>query len=254
MASPKRKTLLIIAGEESGDLYGALLAGALREAAPEYGLFGMGGDRMQRAGVEILHHIRDTAVTGLVEVASRLRELWGVYRSLVSRAGENRPAAAVLIDFPDFNLRLARKLDRIGIPVIYFISPSIWAWRPGRLRTIASCVRKMLVILPFEEPLYRSAGVDVEYCGHPLLDLVKADLSREEFQKKYGLESGSETVGLCPGSRPNQDPAHPARAARCGCGAQAEPEFECRFAAGPISRSRLRPGEDSQQGGGGSAD
>jgi lipid-A-disaccharide synthase len=203
-ASPDRKRLLVVAGEESGDLYGGLLASALREAAPGYHLVGMGGDRMQRAGVDIRHHIRHTAVTGLVEVAARLRELWRIYGSLLSLAQEERPAAAVLIDFPDFNLRLAKKLKSLGIPVVYFVGPSIWAWRPGRLETIVSCVQKMLVILPFEEPLYRSAGVDVEYCGHPLLDLVKADLSSQEFRTKYGLEPGVSTVCLCPGSRPNE--------------------------------------------------
>ena len=192
---------MIVAGERSGDVYGAGLAKALRERLGSVEIFGCGGDAMRQEEVETTVDAHAVAVAGIVEVVSALPRIYRAFHALLAEVERRRPQLAVLIDFPDFNLRLARRLKRRNIPVIYFVSPQIWAWRPGRIKQIKSNVTKMLCIFDFEEDLYRKAGVPVEYVGHPLVDTVKPHLSREEFLAKAGLDLTTPTVALLPGSR-----------------------------------------------------
>jgi lipid-A-disaccharide synthase len=192
---------LLSAGEASGDTYGAQLADALRYLAPAATFFGMGGEKMQTSGADLLVHANEVAVVGLAEVITHLPAIRRRFRHLVTEAARRKPDAAVLIDFPDFNLRLARELHRLGIPVFYFVSPQIWAWRTGRVKQIQKYVSKMIVIFPFEQEFYRRHGVEVSYVGHPLAYAEAPDISREEFAAKYQLDPGKQWIALLPGSR-----------------------------------------------------
>ena len=202
---PAAAAALIVAGEASGDRHGAALAAALPRHLPVR-WFGIGGDQMAAAGVELVTHARAVNVLGIVEVAAHLPRIYGVYRKLLAEVARRRPRFAVLIDFPDFNLRLARQLHRRGIPVIYFIAPQMWAWRPGRAKLLQRYTRKLICIFPFEEEFFRKAGVSVEYVGHPLVDLVRPTLAREQFLARHALHRDHPTVCLLPGSR-NQEVA-----------------------------------------------
>jgi lipid-A-disaccharide synthase len=197
----KAPQFLMVAGEASGDMYGAEVARCLFRKFPGCRIYGLGGQRMRAAGVELESDIKHTAVVGPFEAISHLGTLYKVFRSLAERIEAEPPAAAILIDFPDFNLRLAKRLKDAGTPVIYYISPQVWAWREGRVKQIRNLVNKMLVIFPFEEEIYRSAGVDVEFVGHPLMDMVRATKSKEEFCKKHKLDLRQPIVALLPGSR-----------------------------------------------------
>jgi lipid-A-disaccharide synthase len=192
---------LLSSGEASGDTYGAQLIEALKQLSPGAGFFGMGGDKMHAAGCELLVHAKEVAVVGLVEVVKHLPDIRKKFRLLVDEAAKRRPDAAVLIDFPDFNLRLARELHRLGIPVFYFVSPQIWAWRTGRVKQIKKYVRKMIVIFPFEQEFYRRHGVDVTYVGHPLAHAAASADSRQEFAAQNGLNADRRWIALLPGSR-----------------------------------------------------
>ena len=223
--------VLIVAGEASGDLYGGLLMRAMREGSsaessavahtaaiapvgepPVLGIefAGIGGASMRAAGLQPVADASALGVTGLFEVAGRFASIWKAYRAcgrmLASR--EARPDLAILIDYPDFNLRLAKRARRAGVPVLYFISPQVWAWRKGRLKSMPGLVDKMLVILPFEEALYREAGVPVEFIGHPLLDLVRPDRTPRQTRALLGLDAQAPVVALLPGSRRNELLAH----------------------------------------------
>lgn len=193
--------ILLSAGEASGDYYGAQLIESLRELAPGTKFFGMGGERMRVARCELLVNASEVAVVGLVEVVTHLPAIRKKFKSLVREAEERRPQAAVLIDFPDFNLRLARHLHRLQIPVFYFISPQVWAWRSGRVRQIRNYVRKMIVIFPFEQEFYRRHEVEVSYVGHPLAYAPEPTISCEEFASKYRLDPARQWIALLPGSR-----------------------------------------------------
>jgi lipid-A-disaccharide synthase len=195
---------LIVAGEASGDMYGCDVARALFKRFPGCHVFGLGGERMREAGVELESDIRHTAVVGPFEVVSQLGALYRVFRKLADRVAAEPPSAAILIDFPDFNLRLAKRIRSTGVPIIYYISPQVWAWRSGRIQQIRDLVDKMLVIFPFEEELYRSAGVDVEFVGHPLVDAVRPTKTKQEFFSAYGLDPSRPVVALLPGSRPKE--------------------------------------------------
>jgi len=197
-------TLMVVAGEASGDLHGAALCRALRARVPGLRLTGMGGDLMAAAGVGLLAHVRDVAVVGLSEVTRRLPALWRSWRRLVAALDRERPRALVLIDFPGFNLRLARRARRLGVPVVYYVPPQVWAWRPGRLARIRRDVALVLAVLPFEAPLYRAAGVPVAYVGHPILDALVGAPSREAARRLLGLAPTDLVVGLLPGSRPHE--------------------------------------------------
>jgi lipid-A-disaccharide synthase len=194
-------SILIVAGERSGDVYGAALARALRERLSGIDLFGCGGDAMREAGVETTVDAHSIALAGIVEIVSGLARVYRAFHALLDEVERRKPALAVLIDFPDFNLRLAKKLKQRGIPVVYFVSPQVWAWRKGRLNEIKATVAKMLCIFDFEEALYREAGVPVEYVGHPLVDLARAQMTHQEFFGKAGLDPAVTTVALLPGSR-----------------------------------------------------
>lgn len=192
---------LLSAGEASGDTYGAQLIDSLRQLAPSSAFFGMGGEKMQTSGAELLVNANEVAVVGLVEVVTHLPAIRRRFKHLVAEAARRKPDAAILIDFPDFNLRLARELHRLGIPVFYFVSPQIWAWRTGRVKQIKKYVRKMIVIFPFEQEFYRRHGVEVSYVGHPLAYEPQPQISREEFAAQHGLDPGKRWIALLPGSR-----------------------------------------------------
>jgi lipid-A-disaccharide synthase len=192
---------LLSAGEASGDTYGAQLIEALRGLAPGSTFFGMGGEKMRASGAELLVHANEVAVVGLVEVIKHLPDIRRRFKDLVAEAARRRPDAAILIDFPDFNLRLARELHRLGIPVFYFVSPQIWAWRTGRVQQIRKYIRKMIVIFPFEQEFYARHGVEVSYVGHPLAYVPPPKISREEFAAQHRLDPQKQWIALLPGSR-----------------------------------------------------
>lgn len=192
---------MIIAGEESGDLHGGALASSLKELEGSLRLIGLGGEKMMRAGVESYRDIEDLSVVGLGEVLRNLKKFKAVFRLLVEKLDSEKPDCVVLIDYPEFNLRFAREVKRRKIPLVYYISPQIWAWRRGRIKIIKSTVDKMVVIFKFEEKLYKKEGVDVEFVGHPLLDVVKPKFSRDEFIRQESLDGNKKIIALLPGSR-----------------------------------------------------
>jgi lipid-A-disaccharide synthase len=193
--------IVIVAGEASGDLHAAGLVESLRRQAPQVGFSGMGGSRMRTAGVHLVADAGDTAVVGVTELWEKRRALRAALHTLKAHLVDVRPSLLICVDFPDFNLLLARTARRLGIPVCYFISPQVWAWRRGRVRTIRRLVRKMLVLFPFEEALYRKAGVDVTFVGHPLLDALAGVPPRERCREGLGVGDGATVLGLLPGSR-----------------------------------------------------
>ena len=192
---------MIVAGEASGDLHGGNLVRAMRQIDPALSFYGVGGKRMRAAGVELLADAADMAVVGLTEVAFKLGMILRVMRRLKISLLEKKPDLVILIDYPDFNLPLARAARKQGIRVLYYISPQVWAWRKGRIETIRKTVDRMAVILPFEEKFYRDAGVDVAFVGHPLLDEVRKKYTRPEALNRFGLREEAVTVGILPGSR-----------------------------------------------------
>lgn len=200
--------ILLSSGEASGDLYAAELLRELHEREPSLEAFGLGGERSRAEGEELLVPLDEISVIGLVEVLRKLPALRGAMERLVEAARTRRPAAAVLIDFSGFHLRLARRLHRLGIPIIYYVSPQVWAWRRGRLGAIRELVDEMLVILPFEEDFYRREGVEVRYVGHPLVDLVKARRDRETLCRDLGLDPGRPLLVILPGSRRREIELH----------------------------------------------
>jgi len=196
--------LMLVAGEESGDAHAAALVRALREAAPgaRFELFGSTGAATAREGVEPVVREEDLAITGLVEIARALPRFWAAYKALKKAALERRPDAVVLVDWPDFNLALARALRRRGVRVVYYISPQLWAWRSYRVRQVRRDVDLLLTILPFERGWYAERGVEhVEFVGHPLAGSVTSRLTREEFCARHQLDPTRPTVALLPGSR-----------------------------------------------------
>jgi lipid-A-disaccharide synthase len=192
---------LIVAGEASADMYGAEVVRSLRRKFPDAKFYGLGGPRMRNAGVELEGDISKTAVVGPFEMLSSLGHLYGVFRRIAERVESEPPTTAILLDFPDFNLRLARRIKHARIPIVYYISPQVWGWREGRVKQIRELVDKMLVILPFEEQIYRKAGVDVEFVGHPLIDMVRATKSKNEFCEDHGIDPRRSLVVILPGSR-----------------------------------------------------
>jgi len=200
VARPLR--VLISSGEASGELYGAELLTALRglhDGSVE--CYGMGGERMKAAGCELLVEAKDVAIVGLFEVLSHLPSLYRRFHRLLDEVDRRRPDVAVLIDFPDWNLRLARELHRRGIPVVYYVSPQLWAWRRGRIRQVQKYVREMLVIFPFEREFYLKHGVEAEFVGHPLSELAPPTITRDDFAARWGLDASKQWIALLPGSR-----------------------------------------------------
>ena len=196
-----QQKIMIIAGEASGDLHGARLVQAMQEQEPGLAFCGMGSREMAAAGVEILFDASRIAVVGLVEVLTHVSDIFSALKIVKKRMQADPPDLLILIDFPDFNLILARKAKKLGIPVFYYISPQVWAWRTGRVKTIGRLVDTLGVILPFEESFYRSRGVMAHYVGHPLLDSVKVTGDRDSFCLRHGINPGHKLVGLLPGSR-----------------------------------------------------
>jgi lipid-A-disaccharide synthase len=201
LSLPNNPSFVISAGEASGEAHGADLMAAIRRLAPGAQFFGVGGDRMSTAGCDLVVHARDIAVLGLAEVVRHLPRIYGEFRKLLKAVDQRRPAAAILIDFPDFNFRLARQLHRRGIPVFYYISPQLWAWRPGRIHLVRKYIRKMLVIFPFEEPFYRRRQVAAEFVGHPYAELAPPAISRQQFAAQHHLDAEKPWIALLPGSR-----------------------------------------------------
>jgi lipid-A-disaccharide synthase len=201
MSRTDTPVIMLSAGEASGDLHGATLCRALRELAPGARLVGMGGARMAEAGMEVVADPTGRAVVGMSEAVGRIPGLYRAYRALVRRIYEERPRALVLIDFPEFNLRLARQARRAGVPVVYFIPPQLWAWRRGRIRQMARRVTRVLAVFPFEQALYEEAHVGVDFVGHPLLDVLPLHLTRDDARRRLGLDPAASVVGLLPGSR-----------------------------------------------------
>lgn len=195
---------MISCGEPSGDLYAGALAVEIRRREPDALIFGLGGQRLMAGGGQLLADYRGLSVTGLVEALRVVPRSLTVLNRLVDAARDQKPHALVAIDFPDFNFRLARAVKKLGIPVIYYISPQLWAWRKSRMRVIKRIADRMLVIFPFEEQLYRDAGVPVQFVGHPLVDLARAQEPKADFLSEIGLNPDRPIVALLPGSRPNE--------------------------------------------------
>jgi lipid-A-disaccharide synthase len=195
---------MISCGEASGDLYAGALTRELRARVPNAEIVGFGGEHLRAAGAELVGDFTGLTVTGLTEALRVLPRSYAMYRRLVAAARAKRPDVFVAIDFPDFNFRLMAALRRLGIPVVYYISPQLWAWRTGRMDTMKRLVEKVLVIFPFEAALYERAGVPVQFVGHPLVDLARATQSRPELLRAHSLDPERPTVALLPGSRPNE--------------------------------------------------
>ncbi len=195
--------IFISAGEASGDMYAARLAAALQQRAP-VSLFGMGGPKMEAAGVDLAVHSSEVAVTGITEIVHRLPCLFRAMGRLVAEAKRREPRIAILVDFPSFHLRLARKLRRLGIRNIYFVAPQFWAWRPWRVRPMRRRFEQALCIFPFEQEFFRERGMPAKFVGHPLVGEVRAQMPREEFFRAHGLDPARPLVTLLPGSRPSE--------------------------------------------------
>ena len=197
--------LFISAGEASGEHYGALLIDALKKQLAARGqsarFFGMGGSRMADAGLEIVVRSEDMAVMGVTEIVRHLPRIYREFRKLKEAIQTRKPDIAVLIDFPDIHFKLAEELHRLNIPVIFFVSPQLWAWKKHRIKLVRKYVRRMLVIFPFEEGFYREHGVEAEFVGHPLAELPLPTISREQFATENGLHLDRTWVGILPGSR-----------------------------------------------------
>ncbi len=195
---------MVSCGEPSGDLYAGALISSLRTRDPEIEVCGFGGARMAEAGARLIGDFRGFSVTGLVEALSVLPRSWKMLRAIRSAARVRRPDVFVAIDFPDFNFRLLPFMRGQGVPIIYYVSPQVWAWRPRRLHTIRRYVDRMLVIFPFEAAFYEKAHIPVEFVGHPLVDLARATQARETFLEARRLSPSGHTLALLPGSRPNE--------------------------------------------------
>ena len=199
---------MLVVGEASGDAHGAQLVEALHKRDATLKVFGVAGEQLGRTNFEALFSVAHLTGMGLVELAGNLKNLWRAYALLKRALKERRPSLLVLIDFPDFNLRLARFARSLRIPVLYYVSPQVWAWRKGRVRQIARWVDHMAVIFPFEVPFYARHGVKVSFVGHPLLEMVQVNQSREAILAKIGLDPAKPTIALLPGSRHDEVRRH----------------------------------------------
>lgn len=193
--------VMIIAGESSGDLHGAGVVRELKLLSPGCDVFGIGGDKMQGAGMQLIFHVRELAVMGFWEVLQHLPLIRSVEKTLEALLKVRRPDVLLLIDYPGFNLRFARIARRSGIRILYYISPQVWAWNPGRVRKMKGLIDKMLVVFPFEAEIYSKQGIEVEFVGHPLLEVLDQPQPRAAFCKRWGLDENTKIVGLFPGSR-----------------------------------------------------
>ncbi len=193
--------VLVVAGEASGDQHAADVVAALKQLRPDLRFFGMGGPRLAAQGVELIHGAHEISVMGIVEVIPKVPRIWRVLGDLEKAAKERKPAVALLVDVPDFNLRLARRLKAIGVPIAYYVAPMAWAWRESRTKTIAERVDRLLCILPFEEEFFRTRGVNATYVGNPVLDQLPAPATANEFRNALGLTVEGPVFAVLPGSR-----------------------------------------------------
>ena len=196
--------VMLSCGEASGDLYAGALVNALRARDPRLEVFGLGGDRFKDAGARLIGDFHALSVTGLVEALRVIPDSYSMYRRLVDAARHEQPDVLVLIDYPDFNFRLMAAVRRLGVPIVYYVSPQLWAWRSGRIQTMKALVDRVLPIFPFEESLYRDEGMDVQFVGHPLIDLIQPQESRDALIRKLDLDPTRPIVALLPGSRRNE--------------------------------------------------
>ncbi len=196
--------LLLSCGEASGDLYAGALVAALTRREPDIDVFGLGGERFQAAGGRLIEDFHGLSVTGLTEALSVVPRLFATRRRLVTAARTQKAQALILIDYPDFNFRLMPHVKKLGIPVIYYVSPQLWAWRAGRIRQMKRSVDRVLPIFPFEADIYTREGIDVRFVGHPLIDLATPQHTREAFLKKVNLDPSKPVLALLPGSRTNE--------------------------------------------------
>ena len=193
--------IMMIAGEASGDLHGAGVVRELKKRQPACEIFGIGGDKMQLAGMNLIYHIRELSVMGFWEVVQHLPLLRSVEKTLEAILRVRPPDVLVLIDYPGFNLRFARIAKKYGVRVVYYISPQVWAWNPGRVKKMKELIDTMLVVFPFEVDIYKKENIDVRFVGHPLLEVLSVPQGKREFCTRYGFEEGKYIVGLFPGSR-----------------------------------------------------
>jgi len=193
--------ILVVAGEASGDQHAAGVVREIRRRVPEARFFGMGGRRLEAEGVDLLYRVEEISVMGLTEVLPKLRRILRVMDGLARAAARRRPDCALLVDVPDFNLRLARTLKRMGVKVAYYVGPTIWAWRPGRVHQVGARVDRMLCILPFEVPFYRRAGVQAQYVGNPVVEQVPPPAPVHVLRQAFGLRPEAPALALLPGSR-----------------------------------------------------
>jgi lipid-A-disaccharide synthase len=200
--------ILVSAGEASGDLYASLVVDELRRLYPDAEFFGCTGPRLRAAGVRTVVDAASLAVVGLLEVVPDLFRIFREYRKLLDAARATRPDVALLTDSPDFHLRVARRLARLGVPVVYLVAPQAWAWRKGRLRTMRRTLKRLLCIFPFEEEFFGRQGIPAAYIGHPLAGLVKPSLGRDEFFRKHRLDPGRPLIAVLPGSRRGEAARH----------------------------------------------
>jgi lipid-A-disaccharide synthase len=196
--------VLIIAGENSGEKYGAALMQEFKRTNPETRFFGIGGTQMEKVGAECLFSISDLSMVGIFEVLAHLKKIRQIFSAITKEVKRRKPQAAVLIDSPDFNLRLASKLKKLGVPVLYYIGPTVWAWRKHRLGHIKKYVDRMMLIFPFEKKIYEDSDIPAVFVGHPLLERVKPKLSRKDFFEKHHLDPAKPLISLLPGSRENE--------------------------------------------------
>jgi len=202
------RSILVSAGEASGDYYAAELVRELRRRWPQCVFFGCAGPQLREAGVDAVIRSEDLSVVGIVEVLGHLPRIWRRFRTLIRAAAQRKPDIAILTDSPDFHFRVARKLKRLGIPVTYFVAPQVWAWRKGRVKTMRRDIDQLLCIFPFEEAFFRERGVPVTYIGHPLATRVRPTLSRADFFRKHNLPDGRPLVAVLPGSRRSEALRH----------------------------------------------
>ena len=195
------KRVMMVAGEASGDLHGSGVVRELKALNPAIEIFGIGGERMKAAGMELVYHVNELSFMGFVEVIKHLPLIRSVKRTLEQLLTLKRPDAVVLIDYPGFNLRFASSVKAKGIPVLYYISPQVWAWHRSRLKTMKKVIDRMMVVFPFEVPLYEHEGIPVEFVGHPLLEVLSTTSSEKDFRKRHGLDPAKPLLALFPGSR-----------------------------------------------------
>lgn len=197
-------SILIVAGENSGEKHGANFVRKFKDLRPSVSFYGIGGKQMAAEGVNLLYSVEDLAVVGIFEIIAHIPRIRKIFHRIKKETIQIQPAAAVLIDSPDFNLRLAKHLKDLSIPILYYISPTVWAWRKKRLNIIKETVDRMCLIFPFEEKIYAEQGIPATYVGHPLKERVKISLTKQEFLSRYRLDPAKKLIALLPGSRKSE--------------------------------------------------